>query len=216
MRTRHIVWDWNGTLLDDARVAYEASVEVFSARGLPAVSYEHYRSAFTRPIATFYETLFGWLPDAETFEEIDDAFHDAYRRRLPDCGLAADAVDALNRWHATEQSQSLLSMWRHHELETAVRAHRIADLFVRVDGLTGPGGGRKTGHLTRHLAELGLDGTAVILVGDSVDDAHAAHDAGARCVLYSGGYQTREKLAAVGVPVADTLVEALDRVEELT
>lgn len=217
MRTtvEHIVWDWNGTLFDDTRVSYEASVEVFAARGLRAVTFEEYRAAFTRPIAVFYEALFGWLPDPETFAGIDEEFHDAYRRRLGSCRLAADATDALGRWTATDGSQSLLSMWRHTELEDAVRTHRIADRFTRVDGLTGPGGGRKAEHLARHLARLGREGVSVVLVGDSVDDADAAHAAGARCVLYSGGYQTRETLETVGVPVADTLVGALDYVREL-
>lgn len=217
MRTtvEHIVWDWNGTLFDDARVSYEASVEVFAARGLRPVSFDEYRSAFTRPIAVFYEALFGWRPDPDTFAAIDEEFHDAYRRRLGFCRLAADATEALGRWTSTDGSQSLLSMWRHTELGAAVRAHRIADRFTRIEGLRGPGGGRKAEHLARHLARLGIDGAGVVLVGDSVDDADAAHAAGARCVLYSGGYQTRTTLETVGVPVADTLVGALDRVREL-
>lgn len=212
----HIVWDWNGTLFDDTRISYEASVEVFAARGLRPVTLDEYRSAFIRPIAAFYEALFGWLPDPDTFAGIDEDFHDAYRRRLGSCRLATDATEALGRWTATERSQSLLSMWRHAELEAAVHAHRIADRFTRVDGLTGPGGGRKAAHLARHLARLGIDGASVVLVGDGVDDADAAHAAGARCVLYSGGYQSRATLETVGVPVADTLVGALDRVGELT
>lgn len=67
MRTtvEHIVWDWNGTLFDDARVSYEASVELFAARGLRPVSFDEDRSAFTRPIAVFYEALFGWRPDPD-------------------------------------------------------------------------------------------------------------------------------------------------------
>ena len=63
----HIVWDWNGTLFDDAHIAYEASVEVFAARGLRTVTFEEYRSAYTRPIDVFYEALFGWRPDPDTF-----------------------------------------------------------------------------------------------------------------------------------------------------
>lgn len=215
-RIQHIVWDWNGTLFDDTRVSYEASAEVFAARGLRPVTFDEYRTAFTRPIAVFYEALFGWRPDPDTFAGIDEQFHDAYRRRLESCQLATDATEALVRWTGTDRSQSLLSMWRHTELEAAVHAHRIADRFSRVDGLTGPGGGRKAAHLARHLARLGLDGSDVVLVGDSVDDADAAHAAGARCVLYSGGCQTRARLETVGVPVADSLVGALDHVREMT
>ena len=61
----------------------------------------------------------------------------------------------------------------------------------------------------RHLAVLELQPPDVLLVGDSVDDADAAADAGAACVLYDGGYHDRGALDAVGVPVVGSLVRAL-------
>lgn len=206
----HIVWDWNGTLFNDAHIAYEAAVEVFRAHGLPAVTFEQYRAAFARPISVFHEKLFGSQHDPDSFARLDYDFHEAYRRRLYRCGLAADATEALAGWHATGGSQSLLSMWRHTELEEAVRAYEITGWFTRVDGLRGPGGGCKAIHLARHLAELAIDGSRVVIIGDNTDDAHAAQAAGAQCVLYAGGYQDRVALERVGVPITETLVGALD------
>ena len=63
--------------------------------------------------------------------------------------------------------------------------------------------------LARHLAVLELQPADVLLVGDSVDDADAAADTGAACVLYDGGYHDRGALDAVGVPVVGSLVRAL-------
>ena len=54
-----------------------------------------------------------------------------------------------------------------------------------MDGLRASVGG---GSKTPHLAELGLTGPDCVLIGDSVDDAHAADAVGAGCVLYSGGF----------------------------
>jgi phosphoglycolate phosphatase-like HAD superfamily hydrolase len=48
-----------------------------------------------------------------------------------------------------------------------------------------------------------------VLIGDSVDDAEAAASVGAGAVLYSGGFTHVDKLRAVGVPVVDTLHEAV-------
>jgi phosphoglycolate phosphatase-like HAD superfamily hydrolase len=206
----HIVWDWNGTLFNDAHIAYEAAGEVFRTHGLPSVTFEQYRAAFTRPISAFHEKLFGSQCDPATFDRFDRDFHDAYRRRLYRCGLTADALAALASWHATGKSQSLLSMWRHPELEAAVRAYGITRWFTRIDGLSGPGGGRKAVHLARHLGELGISGDKVAVIGDSADDAHAAEAAGAHCVLYAGGYQDRATLEGVGVPVTHTLTGAVD------
>jgi phosphoglycolate phosphatase-like HAD superfamily hydrolase len=101
-------------------------------------------------------------------------------------------------------------MWRHFELEAAVRAYGITRWFTRIDGLSGPGGGRKAIHLACHLGKLGIDGDTVALIGDSADDAHAAQAVGAQCVLYAGGYQDRAALERVGVPVTEALTDAVD------
>lgn len=205
----HIVWDWNGTLFDDICATYGASCEIFAALGLPTVTLTAYRAAYTRPISLFYSRLFARTFDAAEFDGLDQAFHTAYRVRMTQCSLAEGAKEALACWRDRGGSQSLLSMWRHHELVPFVERCGIAGEFIRIDGLRGPGGGRKSAHLARHLAALGLRPTDVLLVGDSIDDAEAAADVGASCALYDGGYHDRGALDAVGVPVVGRLEDAL-------
>ncbi|MDT7610815.1 MAG: hypothetical protein QOG96_5318 [Pseudonocardiales bacterium] len=215
----HIVWDWNGTLFDDAQVVYLAACEVFAAHGLPSVTMEAYRAGYSRPIETFYARLFGRELSAGEFAGLDDDFHDAYRRTMAGVTLATGARQTLRAWRQSGRSQSLLSMFRHEQLLSLVGRYGIQDEFVRIDGLVGPGGGHKAEHLARHLAALRLDPAAVLLVGDSLDDAAAAAGAGAGCILYNGGYHDRSALeeaaasasaAASGtVPVADTMGEVL-------
>jgi len=65
-------------------------------------------------------------------------------------------------------------------------------------------------HLIAHLAELGLTGPDCVLIGDSVDDAHAADAVGAGCVRYSGGFTDSERLRATGKLVARSLSEAVE------
>ncbi len=205
----HIVWDWNGTLFDDVAAVYGAACEIFAARGLPPVTLDAYRAAYTRPISLFYARLFGREFDAAEFPGLDHDFHAAYRTRMSQCGLTEDAAEALVSWRRRGGTQSLLSMWRHDELVPFVERLGISGEFTRIDGLRGVGGGRKSTHLARHLAALELDPADVLLVGDSVDDAAAAADAGATCVLYDGGYHDRTALDAAGVPVVGSLVDAL-------
>ncbi len=210
MRT-HVVWDWNGTLFDDVSAMYGAACEVFAARGLPAVTMSAYRAAYTRPISLFYSRLFGREFDPAEFPGLEQDFHAAYRSRMTPCGLAEGAAEALASWRGRGGTQSLLSMWRHAELLPFVEWFGIAGEFMRIDGLRGLGGGRKSAHLAAHLAALGLRPADVLVVGDSVDDADAAADAGAACVLYDGGYHDRNALDAVGVPVVGNLEQALPR-----
>ncbi|HEX4253369.1 MAG TPA: HAD hydrolase-like protein [Pseudonocardia sp.] len=207
--TEHIVWDWNGTLFDDALIVYLASCQVFAARGLPSVTEAEYRSAYTRPIEAFYERLFGRKLAEGEFTGFDDAFHDAYRRTMAGVTLTYGARGALRDWRLGGRTQSLLSMFRHEQLTSLVGRYGIKDEFVRIDGLVGPGGGRKAEHLARHLAALRLAPAAVLVVGDSLDDADAATEVGASCVLFNGGYHDRSALEVAGVPIADTMAEVL-------
>ena len=204
----HLVWDWNGTLLNDLSLVVDATNAVFASLGRPVVSAEEHRVHFRRPISDYYAEVLGRAVDAEEFGRLDKIFHDAYRTGLTTCELADDAISAMRAWPGT---QSLLSMWFHEELVPAVETYGLTGLLNRVDGLrTAVGGDRKGVYLARHLAELGIDGSAAVLVGDSIDDADAAASVGAHCVLYSGGFTDPDRLRASGWPVADTLSEAVE------
>ncbi|MFB6393103.1 HAD family hydrolase [Polymorphospora lycopeni] len=203
----HLVWDWNGTLLNDLNLVVESTNVVFAAVAGPAVTADEHRGRFRRPISDYYAEVLGRAVDDDEFGRLDRIFHDAYRTGLTTCELAADATSAMRNWSG---SQSLLSMWFHDELVPAVETYGLSGLFNRVDGLRGTvGGDRKAGHLESHLAELGVDPRSVVLIGDSLDDADAAESVGARCVLYTGGFTDPGRLRASGHPVAETLTEAV-------
>ena len=203
----HLVWDWNGTLLDDLTLVVSSTNSAFEAVGGRSVDTDEHRRVFRRPVAEFYAEILERAVDAEEFGRLDRIFHDAYRVGLTTTSLAADAKEAIKSWPGT---QSLLSMWFHEELVPALETYGLSGLFTRVDGLrTEVGGDLKAGHLARHLGELGVSGDQAVLIGDSLDDASAAASVGAACVLYTGGFTEPARLRASGVPVADTLVDAV-------
>lgn len=203
----HLVWDWNGTLLNDLGLVVASTNVVFASVGGPVITAEEHRRGFRRPISEYYADVLGRAVDADAFGSLDKIFHDAYRTGLTTCELAEDATTAMRSWTGT---QSLLSMWFHDELVPAIETYGLTGMFSRVDGLRGTvGGDHKAAHLARHLAELGVDGSSVVLIGDSIDDADAADSVGATCVLYTGGFTDPARLRASDRPVADTLTEAV-------
>jgi phosphoglycolate phosphatase-like HAD superfamily hydrolase len=204
----HLVWDWNGTLLDDLTLVIAATNASLASVGGPAVSAEEHRRDFRRPIRDYYAHVLRRAIDEAEFAKLDSAFHERYRAGLVDCTLTPDALEAMSRWPGT---QSLLSMFFHDELIVEIERHGLTAKLKRVDGLRGSiGGHRKEAYLVDHLAALQLDGDRCVLIGDSVDDAHAAQAVGARCVLYAGGFTDPELLTATGLPVAHSLLEAVE------
>lgn len=207
---RHVVWDWNGCLFDDQHLVVDALNAALDDARLPRIDLETYQRLYTRPVKRFYERLFGRPIDDQEWRHLDDVYHHGYREALHHATLAQDALDALETIDAADRTQSLLSMWRHDELVPLVTELGIHDRFVRIDGLRGPGGGLKAPHLERHLRAVDLAPAEVVLIGDALDDAAAAAHVGARCVLFDGGSHPRSELELAGVPVASSLLEALD------
>jgi phosphoglycolate phosphatase-like HAD superfamily hydrolase len=206
---RHLVWDWNGTLIDDQVATVAAVNDALAGLGVAPIDVDTYRDHFTRPVERFYERVLGHPIAPEQWRLLDDAYHDSYRGWVERLALAADARAALLAAEAAGLTQSLLSMWRHQDLVPVVERLGIGRFFARVDGLRVPGGAGKAEHLVAHLEALQLDAAAVLLVGDALDDLTAARAVGARCVLYDGGSHHRRVLEAAGVPVVDTLTAAV-------
>ena len=211
---RHVVWDWNGTLLDDLPLVVEAVNVLMAERDLDPITARDYTEAYTRPVRVFYERLFGRGIDDEEWQRLDDVFHHAYDAALADHARLADgAREALAAVDRSGCTQSLLSMYRHDPLVALLDRFGLHDHFEHVQGLTGPGGGRKLPHLEVHLDEMvhlhGDDPSSVLVVGDALDDADAANHLGCPAVLIASGSHPRAELEAAGVPVVDTLAEAL-------
>lgn len=206
----HLVWDWNGTLFHDVEATLAATNASFAVHGLPPVTLERYREQATMPIPVFYERLLGRpLADGE-WERLDASYHQHYEIERLRCTLAAGADELLVRWAGAGRTQSLLSMWHHESLVPLVESLGLSPHFVRVDGRVGPNGGHKAEHLVRHLDALAVDPADAVVVGDSIDDAWAAQHVGARCVLHTGGFFARSTLVQAGVPVVDSLAEAVE------
>ncbi|WP_406096411.1 HAD family hydrolase [Streptomyces sp. NBC_01013] len=212
----HLVWDWNGTLLDDNTAVVGATNAAFVEIGVAPITLEQYREMYCVPIPRFYERLMGRLPTDAEWERMDGVFHRSYTEQREACGLTEGAAELLAQWQLTGRSQSLLSMYGHEHLVPVVRGFGIERHFVRVDGRTGPSGGSKAQHMERHFASLdGISAEHAVIIGDAVDDAVAAAHVGAKAVLFTGGSHSRTSLEAAGVPVVDTLAEAAALAQQL-
>ncbi|MEV0487560.1 HAD family hydrolase [Streptomyces sp. NPDC050508] len=212
----HIVWDWNGTLFHDNDAIIGATNAAFAELGLTPITMEEYRALYCVPVPKFYERLLGRLPTDAEWEVMDETFHRYYAEHRVVCGLTEGAAELLAGWRTAGRSQSILSMYGHDELVPLVREFGIEPHFIRVDGRTGPSGGSKAEHMVRHLGALsGVDPVRTVVIGDAADDAVAALHVGARAVLYTGGSHSRASLEVVGVPVVDSLAEAVAEAERL-
>lgn len=207
---QHIIWDWNGTLLNDLPIIIDAVNDTVDEVGLRRITLDDYRSYYTRPVKKFYDSIAGEEIEHDLWKKIDHLFHVRYEELLGQAALAAGAHDVLTNLDQGPNSQSLLSMAPNAGLQDALHQFGVRRYFEIAQGNTGPPGGFKDEHLAEHLRRVGLDPGAVTMIGDTVDDAHAAMANDIDIVLYDDGSHHRHDLEALGVPVAESLADAVE------
>ena len=206
----HVVWDWNGTLFDDFDLTARIAGRTMAALGVPGITGADIRREFRRPFSDFYASLVGRPVSADEFVFIRQRYEQEYEAQVLDLGLQPDAIEAMDRL-ARVATQSLLSMAPDAQLQQLVDHHGIRDRFVCVEGSPrSDSDGNKAGRLEQHLAVIGADPAATVIIGDTVDDHEAAFHNGARSVLVTTGSTSRTQLEATGAPVVDTLRGAVE------
>ena len=83
---RHLVWDWNGTLVDDHSAVVAAVNDALARLRLRPIDAEAYRTHFTRPVQRFYEQVAGRPIEPGEWEALDAAYHDSYGGRVEGLG----------------------------------------------------------------------------------------------------------------------------------
>ncbi len=112
--TKHIIWDWNGTLFHDIDAVVGATNEVFKPYELAPMTADGFRAVYTRPIWVAYERHARPPAGRGRVGAARHGFHDALLPAEPArAALAADAELALSSWTGT---QSLCSMAPHAHL----------------------------------------------------------------------------------------------------
>ena len=203
---RQVLWDWNGTLLDDLTYAIGVRNRTFPAFGLPRIgSVAEYHRQFTFPVRRYYERA--GVTD-ETFVAVAHAWMAEYVRGFDAVPLHVDAVETLARFAAAGVRQAVLSATRRDMLESQIARFPIRAYFTDVLGLSDIYARSKEAVGLDYLARCGVPAASTLMIGDTLHDAEVARAMGTGCVLVARGHQSRETLLTAGVPVMDTLLEA--------
>jgi len=211
MRYRHVIWDWNGTLLDDAWLCVEILNGLLRAHELPVISVEAYRALFSFPVVGFYERM-GFNFKNVSFDEISVRYISEYNRRRYECRLQPHTRESLDRIRAAGIEQSVLSAYHEDTLREVVTHYGLTDYFSRLSGLDNIRADGKLDRGRAHLRALDLHEAAhtVLLIGDTAHDHEVAAALGADCLLLHHGHMHIDRLDGRGAPVAANLREAVD------
>ncbi len=201
----YIIWDFNGTLLDDVQTGIWAVNRLLEERGLDTIDgVEHYRRIFRFPIVEYYRGL-GFDFDNEPYEELAPKWVALYLEGVVNAKLYEDVPQILEYIKERGMGQVILSATELNMLKGQLTSLGILSYFEEILGLDNIHAGSKLslayGWRQRHPKDRAL------LIGDTDHDVETAKALGADCVLVCRGHQSREHLCKTGASVYDTLGE---------
>ena len=214
-RLPYIIWDWNGTLIDDVSAAVNALNRMLAIRGVTPVTQDFYRAHFGFPVRPFYAVV-GLDLEKEDWDKICTDFHQ-FIAEEPNQHLRPDAMDALRFVREQGGHQSILSALRQDLLLRDTTREGVQDFLDERFGVDNLDGATKLsrGHdLTAHLKANGLlaPDQPVFFIGDTLHDAEVGAAIGATPILVEGGHQNGDRLRASGHMVVPSLLAAVQHI----
>ncbi len=201
-----ILWDWNGTLLDDVQYALGVRNRVFPRFGLPAIEdLQTYHEQFTFPVRLYYERA---GVTEENFVAVANAWMNEYLSGCHAVALFPDALQALDSFKDAGFTQLVLSASKEDNLRDQLGSAGILHRFQAVLGLSHIYATDKTDLARAWIKETNTDPAACVLLGDTAHDAFVADSLGMGCVLISRGHMSETRLLSTGHPVCGSLEEA--------
>jgi phosphoglycolate phosphatase len=203
---KHIIWDWNGTLLNDVEFCKNIINRILKENNLEELTLNRYREIFTFPVQKYYEAA-GLDFSKTSFEILGKDFMIEYEANKLKCNLFDGTKELLKKIKQKGIRQSILSAYKEDNLIDILKSYELTDFFDFVVGSDNIYAGGKI-HLGLQLLEkLNHKGDEVLFVGDTLHDYDVAKAMGVNVVLIADGHQAKEKLSINGALVLDNIRE---------
>ncbi|MDD2324552.1 MAG: HAD hydrolase-like protein [Alphaproteobacteria bacterium] len=196
-----IVFDWNGTLLDDAVHCCEAMNAAIAVIGTSPMTIETYRREYAMPLMSFYERV-GCDPQklAANLTQVFDTFGSMYDATVNQTFLREGAKEVLSFLSAQGHRAAILSnhtvemiagqvkrfgIDAHFDAILANKGEEMRDIMHKAD---------KGSRLKAYVEKYGI--RRALVVGDSAEEIHIAHHYGFLGVGIEGGFCAAERIRA--------------------
>lgn len=212
--TEYVIWDWNGTLLDDVDFNRRATNQLLVRERIPEMpTVERYRELFGFPTEDYYKRA-GFDFNKTPYSELADAYSAVYwADAAKECSLSDGALDTLKKIEELKIPQMILSLSRQDKLDRIVDDFSVRRFFKYVAGsgdFLAVSKEKIAVMWADRLKKEGFDLKNAIFIGDTRHDFDVSLALGCRCLLYSGGHESRAKLTTAGCPVIENINDVLN------
>ncbi len=203
-----VIWDYNGTIIDDACISVKIENQMLEERHLKAgYTLEQYRSLFCYPIIDYYYKI-GYTFEKETYEEMAEEFSHLYNMHFNECGLCEGFQETIQESIAKGYKNVILSACEDTMLKQQCSALGIDAYFDEILGIDNIWAGSKVDMANDWMNHADVEPEECIYLGDTTHDQETAKAIGIqRCILIAQGHQSYESLKETGAEVKRSLKE---------
>ena len=189
----HIIWDWNGTLLDDVHICVNVVAGIASKHGGKKVTQESYLKDFRFPVVDYYKDL-GFDLTRISYEDLSTEFVHAYKSNVHLTKIHVGMPELIAELGDSGIRSSILSAAFELDLKEMLRHFQIETLFDHIFGIQDHLAHGKIARGFDLMAKINLPKHQVVLIGDTDHDADVADALGIDVLLVEGGHQSKERL----------------------
>ncbi|MBC8486225.1 MAG: HAD family hydrolase [Bacteroidetes bacterium] len=204
-----IIWDWNGTLLNDIEICIDSINVLLTNRKHKPLTGDIYKDIFTFPVKEYYIKA-GFNFTYEPFDKIAIEFIDLYHEKLKDAVIFPEVIPVLKAFKRNNYKQLMVSAMEHKSLIKSVKEKSIYEYFDKISGIENYYAVSKLDNARKLVTELNLDLTKTCLIGDTIHDYEVAKDLGIYCLLIANGHQSFKRLKKSGCIVIEKLTDVLN------
>ena len=209
-----IIWDWNGTLLDDLDICISGINTYLEKRNLSLMTRESYRNVFDFPIKDYYSKI-GFDFEKEDFGELSIKFLETYFNNFNQTRLFDHVPEILKELQKKGFSHYILSAMGQDALENSVLKFGIEKYFVAIQGAGDILAKGKLDYAKKLFRKEKLDPECTCFIGDSLHDKEVADQLNISCILISAGHQSHERLLVNNNLVVKNIEEAAREISKI-
>ena len=200
MKYKHILWDWNGTLLDDVWVSVKSINIILNRYKIDEITICKYLEIFTFPVIDYYKKI-GFNFEKDPFEKIGTEFILEYTKNqfLPD--LHTNSLETLTKIKALEVPQSIVSAATQKMLDKMMKHHKLNNYFKYVVGQDNHYAYGKEEKVKELIKIEKIKPSEVLYIGDTIHDFDVAGNLRIDCLLLSHGHTSYTRLLKTGAHV---------------
>lgn len=207
MDLKVVVWDFNGTIVDDVKMCYEIETRMLKERNMKTYTLEEYRDMFCFPVIEYYYKM-GYTFEKETYADISIEFNALYDSLFPTVGVMDDFLETITSLKERGLQNVIISASRQDKLLEQCRALGITQYFTHILGTDNLLGSSKIDIARKFMKEEQIVPEECMYLGDSLHDVETAEAMGIHNIkLISRGHQSKKVLQKAFDSVYDSLRE---------